>query len=108
MSRRRELSRRLASLTDIAGIMSAMKGLALMEIRVLQDFLATQRRMVAASKRPPRSFFAWHAGASPCRRRRWRNCASGRLGAGLLRRLQRSRAQALGARLCRDAAEGGS
>ena len=43
VSRRRELARRLASLTEIAGIMSAMKGLALMEIRVLQDFLATQR-----------------------------------------------------------------
>jgi F-type H+-transporting ATPase subunit gamma len=60
MSRRRELSRRLASLTDIAGIMSAMKGLALMEIRVLQDFLATQRRTVSSIEAAAARFFAWH------------------------------------------------
>ena len=60
MSRRRELSRRLASLTDIAGIMSAMKGLALMEIRVLQDFLATQRRMVSSIEASAAQFLAWN------------------------------------------------
>lgn len=58
MSRRLELSRRLASLTDIAGIMSAMKGLALMEIRVLQDFLATQRRMVSSIEAAAARFLA--------------------------------------------------
>lgn len=46
MSRRREIARRLDALSDIAGIMSAMKGLALMEIRILTDFLASQQRMV--------------------------------------------------------------
>ncbi|MBL8431329.1 MAG: F0F1 ATP synthase subunit gamma [Dechloromonas sp.] len=60
MSRRRELARRLASLTELAGIMSAMKGLALMEIRVLQDFLATQRRMVTGIETAAAQFFAWH------------------------------------------------
>ena len=60
VSRRRELARRLASLTEIAGIMSAMKGLALMEIRVLQDFLATQRRMVSSIETAAARFFAWH------------------------------------------------
>ncbi len=47
MSHRRELSRRLASLTDIGGILSAMKSLALLETRVLGERLETQRRMVA-------------------------------------------------------------
>ena len=60
MSRRREIARRLASLTEIAGIMSAMKGLALMEIRLLQDFLATQRRMVTGIETAAAQFFAWH------------------------------------------------
>ena len=68
MSRRRELSRRLASLTDIAGIMSAMKGLALMETRALQDFLATQRRMVSSIEASAAQFLAWNgelAGTPP-------------------------------------------
>jgi F-type H+-transporting ATPase subunit gamma len=60
MSRRRELSRRLASLTDIAGIMSAMKGLALMETRTLENFLSTQRRMVSSIEAVAAQFFAWH------------------------------------------------
>jgi len=47
MSRRRELARRLAALTDIAGILSAMKGLALMETRILRDSLDSQRRIRA-------------------------------------------------------------
>lgn len=47
MSRRREIARRLEALSDIGGIMSAMKGLALMEVRILTDFLASQHQMVA-------------------------------------------------------------
>jgi len=35
MSRRREIARRLDALSDIGGILSAMKGLALMETRIL-------------------------------------------------------------------------
>ena len=61
MSRRREIARRLEALSDIAGIMSAMKGLALMEIRMLTDFLASQRRMVAGIEAAASEFLAEHA-----------------------------------------------
>ena len=37
MSRRREIAQHRRSLADIAGIMSAMKGLALMETRALHE-----------------------------------------------------------------------
>jgi F-type H+-transporting ATPase subunit gamma len=60
MSRRRELSRRLAALTDIAGIMSAMKSLAFMETRILQEFLPYQRRMVAGIEAAAADCLAWH------------------------------------------------
>src|SRR5512147_696063 len=60
MSRRRELLRRLDALTDIAGIMSAMKSLALMETRVLRDFLESQRRMVAGIETTAADFLAWN------------------------------------------------
>lgn len=60
MSRRREMSRRLAALTDIAGIMSAMKNLALMETRILRDFLASQQRMVTGIEAAASDFLAWH------------------------------------------------
>jgi len=60
MSRRREIDRRLEALTDIAGIMSAMKGLALMETRILMDFLASQQRMVAGIEAAAADFLAWH------------------------------------------------
>lgn len=63
MSRRRELARRMEALSDIAGIMSAMKGLALMETRILQEFLGSQRRMVAGIEAAAGDFLAWHAGA---------------------------------------------
>jgi len=65
MSRRRELSRRLAALTDIAGIMSAMKSLALMETRILRDFLVSQRRMVAGIEAAAADFLAWHGEFTP-------------------------------------------
>jgi F-type H+-transporting ATPase subunit gamma len=60
MSRRREIARRLDSLADIAGIMSAMKGLALMEIRILTDFLASQRLMVAGIEATAADFLVAH------------------------------------------------
>lgn len=60
MSRRRELSRRLGALEEISGIMSAMRGLALMETHILQEFLLTQRRMVASIEAAAADFLAWH------------------------------------------------
>ena len=60
MSRRRELARRLSALSDIAGILSAMKNLALMETLILRDFLASQRRMVAGIEGAAADFLAWH------------------------------------------------
>lgn len=60
MSRRREIARRLDALSDIAGIMSAMKGLALMEVRILTDFLASQQRMVAGIETVAGEFLAAH------------------------------------------------
>ena len=60
MSRRREIARRLEALSDIAGIMSAMKGLALMEIRVLSDFLVSQQGMVNAIETAAADFLQAH------------------------------------------------
>ena len=60
MSSRRELLRRLGFLSDISGIMSAMKALALMEIRILEEFLAAQQRMVASIEASAARFIAWH------------------------------------------------
>ncbi|MBS0175084.1 MAG: F0F1 ATP synthase subunit gamma [Nitrospira sp.] len=62
MSRRREIATRLEALSDIAGIMSAMKGLALMETRILAEFIASQRRMVAGIEKSAADFLAWHPG----------------------------------------------
>ncbi len=60
MSRRRELARRIAALTDIAGIMSAMKTMAVIESRLLQGFLDSQRRMAAGIEAAAADFLAWH------------------------------------------------
>lgn len=60
MSRRREIARRLEAFSDIAGIMSAMKGLALMETRILTDFLVSQRRMVSGIEAAAVDFLTWH------------------------------------------------
>lgn len=60
MSRRRELSRRLDALAEISGIMSAMRGVALMETHILQESLLTQRRMVASIETTAATFLAWH------------------------------------------------
>lgn len=62
MSRRREIATRLEALSDIAGIMSAMKGLALMETRILAEFIACQRRMVDGIEKAAANFLAWHPG----------------------------------------------
>ena len=61
MSRRREIARRLEALSDIGGILSAMKGLALMETRILSDFLVSQQRMVAGIEMAAADFLAGHA-----------------------------------------------
>ena len=60
MSSRRELLRRLGFLNDISGIMSAMKALALMEMRILEEFLAAQHRMVASIEASAARFIAWN------------------------------------------------
>ncbi len=60
MSRRRAIARRLDALSDIGGIMSAMKGLALMEVRILGDFLVSQQRMVAGIETAAADFLVWH------------------------------------------------
>jgi F-type H+-transporting ATPase subunit gamma len=60
MSRRRELGRRLNALTDISGILSAMRGLALMETRILGEFLESQRCMVSGIETAAADFLAWH------------------------------------------------
>lgn len=61
MSRRREIARRLEALSDIAGIMSAMKGLALMDVRILTDFLASQHQMVAGIEAAAADFLVSHS-----------------------------------------------
>lgn len=60
MSRRREIAQHRRALADIAGIMSAMKGLALMETRVLHDLIDPQLRLVAAIESCAAHFLAWH------------------------------------------------
>lgn len=62
MSRRREIAQHRRSLADIAGIMSAMKGLALMETRVLHELIDPQLRLVAAIESCAARFLAWHGG----------------------------------------------
>jgi F-type H+-transporting ATPase subunit gamma len=49
----------MEALSDIAGIMSAMKGLALMEMRILQEFLGSQRRMVAGIEAAAATSWLW-------------------------------------------------
>lgn len=60
MSRRREIAQHRRSLADIAGIMSAMKGLALMETRVLHELIDPQLRLVAAIESCAARFLTWH------------------------------------------------
>jgi F-type H+-transporting ATPase subunit gamma len=60
MSRRHAMARRLTALTDIGGILLAMKNLALMETRRLGDFMNSQQRMVAGIEAAAADFLAWH------------------------------------------------
>jgi F-type H+-transporting ATPase subunit gamma len=60
MSRRHALTKRLAGLTDIGDILSAMKSLALMETRRLGEFMESQRRRVATIEAAAADFLAWH------------------------------------------------
>lgn len=65
MSRRREIGQRLAALTDIAGILAAMKSLALMETRLLSAFVDNQQRLVAGIEAAAADFLAWHGKFAP-------------------------------------------
>jgi F-type H+-transporting ATPase subunit gamma len=52
------MARRLASLSDIAGIMQAMKGVASMETRVLAELLQNQQALVAGLEGVAQGFLA--------------------------------------------------
>jgi hypothetical protein len=91
MSRRREIARRLEALNDIGGILSAMKGLALMETRILSGSLEATRSTVV-----------WNCGTSRTARQAtsfpgipWPDSAGRR--AGARRGLRSSAHQAVGA-----------
>lgn len=60
MSKRRELKEHLVTLEEIKGIMSAMKNLALLEIRKLDVFLATQRRVIASIDVAAQDFLSFY------------------------------------------------
>lgn len=65
MSRRHALARRVAALDDIAGIMTAMKSLALMEIHALGEFMTSQRRLADGIAQAAADFLAWHPELRP-------------------------------------------
>jgi F-type H+-transporting ATPase subunit gamma len=65
MSKRHELRERLQAMTDIHGILNAMKNLALMEIHKLGRFLSAQQRVVAGIERAAADFFSFHPDALP-------------------------------------------
>ncbi len=65
MSRRHALARRVAALDDIAGIMTAMKSLALMEIHALGEFMASQRRLADGIAQAAADFLVWHPELKP-------------------------------------------
>lgn len=65
MSRRHALAHRLASLNDIAGIMTAMKSLALMEIHALGEFMTSQQRLADGIAQAAADFLAWHPELKP-------------------------------------------
>ena len=60
MSQRREVKGRLATLDEIDGIMVAMKNLALLEMRRLETFLATQRRAVTSIEAVAQDFLGFY------------------------------------------------
>lgn len=59
MSKRREVQKRISTLNDIDGILTAMKSLALLEIRTLTGFLEAQRRVVASMEAAANHFLAF-------------------------------------------------
>lgn len=65
MSRRHTLARRLTSLGEIAGILSAMKSLALMEIHLLGEFMTSQRQLTAGMQAAAADLLAWHPDLRP-------------------------------------------
>ncbi len=64
MSRRRELDDRLQALSDINGILRAMKNLALIERQKLTRFLTTQRRVVDSIEAAAEDFFTFYPEAA--------------------------------------------
>ncbi|MDV6344090.1 FoF1 ATP synthase subunit gamma [Nitrosomonas sp. Is37] len=60
MSKRREVKERLATLDEICGIMKTMKNLALLEIRKLEMFLDTQRRVTASIEMTAQDFLYFY------------------------------------------------
>ncbi len=65
MSKRHEVQGRLRSMGDIAGILSAMKNLALMEIHKLAKFLDSQRRVVEGMEEAAADFFTFYPALLP-------------------------------------------
>ncbi|MCP9473307.1 MAG: F0F1 ATP synthase subunit gamma [Nitrospira sp.] len=65
MSKRHELSGRIQALTDIKGILNAMKNLALMEVHKLGRFLSAQQRVVGGIEEAAADFFRFHPALLP-------------------------------------------
>ncbi len=61
MSKRHELKERLTTLGEIKNIMGAMKNLALLEIRKLDVFLATQQRVVNSIEAASQDFLSFYS-----------------------------------------------
>jgi len=61
MSRRHQLAGRLAGLREVRAILSAMKNIALMELRALAGLLEHQRRAMATIERAAADFLCFHA-----------------------------------------------
>ncbi len=60
MSKRHEMEEHLRTLSEISGIMSAMKSLSLMETHKLSRFLSAQRRVVAGIESAAADFLAFY------------------------------------------------
>ncbi|MCP9443243.1 MAG: F0F1 ATP synthase subunit gamma [Nitrospira sp.] len=65
MSKRQELAERIEDLTDIKGILNAMKNLALMEVHKLGRFLPAQQRVVGGIEEAAADFFHFHPSLLP-------------------------------------------
>lgn len=65
MSKRHELSGRIQALSDIKGILNAMKNLALMEVHKLSRFLSAQQRVVGGIEEAAADFFRFHPALLP-------------------------------------------